>query len=86
MLGTVEPLEDVDHAVAVRSVVDAVLVLDHHDVERVEGGGGVDGRLGLVMHHVMDDGGTHERHRVARAPGRRRSRGRPSRPRSEVPR
>ena len=33
MLGTVEPLEHLDDAVAVGSVVDAVLVLHHHDVE-----------------------------------------------------
>ena len=53
--GHPEQVEDIDDALAVGSVVDAVLVLHHHHVEGVQGRGRAFHRVGLAVHHVMHD-------------------------------
>ena len=53
--GHPEPVEDVDDAVTVGAVIDAVLVLHHHHVERVEGRSRSFHRASLAVHHVAHD-------------------------------
>ena len=50
-----QAVEDVDHAVTVRPVVDAVLMLDDDHIEGIERRGRGTIATGLAVHEVMDD-------------------------------